>query len=223
MALYLSVITLAICILSAINIVGSFISYSPAIVILIICGGVAIQFALDGLFAFLVHIMPNKWFEIDKKFYNVSNGERKFYEKIKIRKWKDKVWELGGLGGFSKKSLQSSNDKEYLKRFLIESNKGVLTHIFGCFVGFALIPIYLPFSCIWSISFPIAIVNLILNLPSLIILRYNTPKLLAGYKRLIRNDEKKNAEPKPVENKDSETEPTISTIETTDDDNSSQA
>lgn len=190
MALYLSIITLAICILSAINILGNFLAYSPAIVILIICGGVAIQFALDGLFAFLVHLMPNSWFKIDNKFYNVSDKERKFYEKIKIRRWKDKVWELGGLGGFSKKSLQANPDKEYFEKFLIESNKGVLTHIIGCFIGFLLIPIYLPLSCILSVSLPIAIVNFILNLPSLFILRYNTPKLLVAYKRLARNAEK---------------------------------
>lgn len=194
MALYLSIITLAICILSAINILCGFMSYSSAQVILIIFGGVVIEFVLDGLFAFLVHLMPKKWFKFDNKFYNVSDKERKFYEKIKIRKWKDKVWELGGLGGFSKKSLQSNPDKEYFERFLIESNKGVMTHILGCFVGFLLIPIYLPFSCILSVSLPIAIVNLVLNLPSLFILRYNTPKLMVAYKRLCRQEKKSNNE-----------------------------
>lgn len=191
MILFLSIIGLAIVILSIIDIFGNFVAYSPLLIITLIVGAVLIQIALDGLFAFIVHLMPNKWFEIDNKFYNVSNKERKFYEKIKIRKWKDKILELGTLGGFSKKSLKSSNDKEYLKRFIVESNKGVLTHIIGCFVGFLLIPIYLPFSCILSISLPVAIINFFMNLPSLFILRYNTPKLMAGYKRLTRTSESK--------------------------------
>ena len=220
MILYLSLIGICVVILSLINIFANLMEYSPIIIILIIVGGVVIQFVLDGLFAFAVHLMPNKWFEIDNKFYNVSNGERKFYEKIKIRKWKDKVWELGGLGGFSKKHLLSNNDKEYIKRFIIESNKGVLTHIIGCFIGFALIPIYLPFSCILSVSLPIAIVNLFLNLPSLFILRYNTPKLLAGYKRLNRTSEKTAI---PIETKTDNSNNENVNVETSDDKNANNA
>ena len=195
MILYLSIILVYVVILSAINVLCSFTPISPSYTILIIFIAPIIEIVIDGLVALLVHQLPNKWFEIDNKFYKVSDKERKFYEKIKIRKWKDKVVELGALGGFSKKELKSSNDIEYIKKFLIESNKGVLNHILSCFAGFLLILIYLPFDCIFSISLPIAIMNLILNMPSTFILRYNTPKLLAGYKRLLRtNKQNKNTE-----------------------------
>ena len=193
MILYLSIIGISVIILSLINIFANLLPFSPIITILIIVGGVVIEFLLDGLFAYIVHLFPNKWFEVNNKFYNVSNGEKKFYEKIKIRKWKDKVWELGGLGGFSKKNLQSTNNPEYFKQFIIESNKGVLTHIIGLLIGFALILIYLPLSCFWSVSLPISIVNFLLNLPSLFILRYNTPKLHTVYKRLQRTAERESS------------------------------
>ena len=193
MILYMSIISIFVVILFIINIFTGITAYTASTTLLLILGATAIEFAIDGIFASLVHALPNKWFEIDNKFYNVSNGERKFYEKIKIRKWKDKIWELGSLGGFSKKSLKSRSDKNYLKQFIIESNKGVLTHFIGCFAGFLAL-IILPSKCILSISLPIALVNLVLNLPSLFILRYNTPKLLAGYKRLIRNENLKNSQ-----------------------------
>lgn len=191
MILYISIINILLIILFLVNVLLDLTAFSSLVTFLFIIGITAYQFAADGLFAFIVHLMPNKWFEIDNKFYSVSSKERKFYEKIKIRKWKDKVWELGSLGGFSKKNLKSSSDINYIKRFIIESNKGVLTHIIGCFVGFTAL-IFFPFECILSLTLPICIINFIMNLPSLFILRYNTPKLHAGYKRLCRNEQKNN-------------------------------
>ena len=51
---------------------------------------------------------------------------------------------------------------------------------------YVVILILSPFDCILQISLPVSIINLILNLPPLFILRYNTPKLFAGYKRLLK-------------------------------------
>ncbi len=194
MLLYLSSITISVVMLWVVITAFSLLSLTPTITILLILGAVACEFAIDGLFAAIVHFLPKKWFKIDNKFYKVSERERQFYENLKIRKWKDVVWELGGLGGFSKKKLQSSSDINYIKRFIIETNKGVLTHILGCFAGFLLLLVYLPFKCILQISLPIAILNMLFNLPPIFILRYNTPKLHAGYKRLLRiQDLKTNA------------------------------
>ena len=191
MILYLSIILVYVVFLSAINVGCGFNSIPPSYTILIIFIAPVIEIIIDGLVAVLVHSLPNKWFEIDSKFYKVSDRERKFYEKIKIRKWKDKVVELGSLGGFSKKEFKSGNDIEYIKKFLIESNKGVVNHILSCIAGFLIIWIYSPFDCVFSISLPIAIMNLILNIPSTFILRYNTPKLLVAYKRLLRTNRTK--------------------------------
>ena len=185
MKIYLSIIGFFSILLYFVNILADFTSFSNALILLMILGGVLFEFAIDGLFAILIHFIPNSHFDINRKIFTVSQGERKFYEKIKIRKWKDKVWELGGLGGFSKKNLKTGNDKEYLKKFLVESNKGVVNHVFGLLAGFSLIWIF-PSQVAFCISLPIAIINLMLNLPSLFILRYNTPKLMACYKRLER-------------------------------------
>ena len=145
------------------------------------------QFAIDGLFAWIVNHMPDKWFE-NKKFFEVSKREQKFYEKIGIRSWKDKVWELGGLGGFSKAKIDDPKNPEYSRRFLIESYKGEIDHIIGMIVGFSVIFLF-PLKFAWIVGVPIAIVNLVLNYMPVMILRYNTPKLKVLNKRAIRTQE----------------------------------
>lgn len=172
-------------------------SLEPLTTILMTTGIAVYEFCQDGIVAFLIHLLPSSMFDIDKKIYNVSSGERKFYEKIKIRKWKDKVWELGSIGGFSKKNLQSSTDTSYLSKFLMESNKGVMVHIISCFTGFTALLIF-PIECALSITLPVAIINLLMNIPSLFILRYNTPKLMVLYKRAMRTSALKNKETEKI-------------------------
>lgn len=44
---------------------------------------VVLAIAVDGLFAFLIRRMPAKWFSHDKKIFQVSAREKKFYETLK--------------------------------------------------------------------------------------------------------------------------------------------
>lgn len=191
MALYISIIAIAIAIMFFVSVFAHITTYTTLVTLALILGAVVVVIAIDGFFAFVVHLFPESWFKIDNKFYQVSNNERKFYEKLYIKKWKDKILELGSLGGFSKKNIQSNPDKDYFKKFLIESNKGVLTHIIGCFAGFLIILIF-PQNCILYITLPVSIINFFMNIPSLFILRYNTPKLLACYKRMERTEKRNN-------------------------------
>lgn len=57
---------------------------------------VAFSFAMDALIAaFVRHALPSKWFDHKKSVFTVEKKEKLFYEKIKIRKWKDKIPEWG--------------------------------------------------------------------------------------------------------------------------------
>ena len=145
------------------------------------------QVAIDGIFAFLCNQIPAKWVK-DKKFFNVSKGEQRFYERLGIRAWKDKSLELGGLGGFSKAKINDPNNPEYIERFLVESYKGEIDHIVGMIAGFTVIFIF-PLKFAWFVGVPVAIVNAAINYMSVMILRYNTPKLKTLYKRATRNIE----------------------------------
>ena len=149
----------------------------------------ALQFALDGSIAIIINKMPDRWFGIDKSFYKVSKKETKLYKNLKVRLWKDKVWELGGLGGFSKKELKEPSNPKYIEKFIIECNKGVLTHRLSYPAGF-LAMLTLPNVCALTVALPVAVVNLFLNILPTIVLRYNTPMLISVLNRMNRKAEK---------------------------------
>lgn len=183
MKLYLSVIGIAMAIISCLNIALGAAGWHYVILSVVVC--VALEFAIDGSIAIIINKMPNRWFGVDNPLYRVSKKERKLYVKLRVRQWKDKVWELGGLGGFSKKVLAKPDDPEYIERFIIECNKGVLTHRLSYPAGF-LIMLLFPNACAWTIALPVAVVNVFLNVLPTLALRYNTPMLkviLAGLRK----------------------------------------
>ena len=114
-----------------------------------------------------------------------SGDMMRLYKKLKVRLWKDKVWELGGLGGFSKKRLASPDDPAYIEKFIIECNKGVVVHRLSYFIGF-LAMLTLTGVSKFSIALPVALVNLYLNILPTLALRYNTPKLKSMLARMRR-------------------------------------
>ena len=183
MKLYLTIIGGAMLIISVVNMVFHTAVWYSIILLVALC--TATQFALDGLIAWMVNKLPDRLFGIDNRLYSVSDAEKKLYRKLKVRSWKDKIWELGGLGGFSKKNLVSPNSPEYIEKFIIECNKGVLTHRLSYPVGF-LPMLFIPNICAFSIALPVAMVNLFLNILPTLALRYNTPKLQAMLKRMKR-------------------------------------
>lgn len=185
MKLYLTVIGFAMLMISAVNIAFETAAWYHVIIGVVLC--TALQFALDGSIAIIIHKLPDQWFGVDNPRYKVSEWERKLYRKLKVRKWKDKVWELGGIGGFSKKSLTTPNSPEYIEKFIIECNKGVLTHRLSYPIGF--FPMLL-FPNVWafSIALPVGTVNLFLNILPTLALRYNTPKLKLVLERMTRRN-----------------------------------
>ena len=181
MVLYFSLIFFFMALISLINILCSVASWYYVIIAVVWC--TAFQFLTDGLGAMLVHKLPDRWFSVDNAHFTVSKRAVRFYEKLGVRKWKDKVWELGGMGGFSKNKIAEPNNPEYFEQFIIECNKGVLTHRLSYPVGF-LPMLFIPNIFAFSIALPVAIVNLFLNILPTLALRYNTPKLVMILKRM---------------------------------------
>lgn len=188
MKLYLSVIGISMLVISCINIALGMAEWYYVIIAVIWC--TALQFALDGLIAIIINKMPDRWFGVDNPIYRVSERERKLYKRLKVRRWKDKVWELGGLGGFSKKLLKEPDNPEYIEKFIVECNKGVLTHRLSYPIGF-LAMLTLMNACSFTIALPVAVVNLFLNILPTLALRYNTPMLKSVLGRLIKKREAK--------------------------------
>lgn len=183
MRLYLTTIGLAMLIIALFNLIVSASAWYEILISVLLC--TALQFALDGMLALLINKLPDRWFGVDNPLYAVSDAERRLYKRLRVKFWKDKVWELGGLGGFSKKHFTSPSDPAYIERFIIECNKGVLTHRLSYPVGF-LAMLALRGRDALTIALPVAIVNMYLNILPTLVLRYNTPKLRAILNRMRR-------------------------------------
>ncbi len=138
---------------------------------------VVIAIAINGLTAAICRWLPKKVAHPDNKIYRVSAKEKKFYEKLKIRKWKDKVPEIGHFTGFRKNKIADPKSVEYLERFLMEIGYGELGHFVSCFTSFLLILFFPLFPHWFAISVPVSIIAMLFNIPSFMILRYTSYKL----------------------------------------------
>ena len=136
-----------------------------------------LEIIIDAIFATVVRwLMPKKWFSMDKKWFIGKKRECKFYEKIGIKKWKEKVLELGAVTSFRKNKIADPKNNEYIERYIVEANYGIVVHIACVIFGFAVV-FFFPLKYCLCFGVPVAIVNMVLNLLPLFILRYNLPKL----------------------------------------------
>ena len=188
MILYGSIIFVCVCLLTGVNAV--FAAPRFGVSFWFILGAVLINvvavIAVDGLFAFFIRRLPEKWFGHERRFFQVSAKEKKFYEKLKIPKWKDKVPELGQFTDFHKNKVAEPRNNAYLERYMLEAAYGEVIHLAGCFLGFVIIFFY-PLKYWLCFGFPVAVINLIMNILPYFILRYNFYKM----KVLYRSNERK--------------------------------
>ena len=153
--------------------------------------GVIAVIAIDAVSALVIRrLTPKQWYMPERRIFKVSKREHRFYQAIKIKKWKDSVPELGIFTGFSKSRLESQSDLEYLKRFIIESNWGIIIHIANALLGFLIA--FIPFCSSVTVFLPICAVNLILSLLPVAILRYTEYTLLPLYKRSLQRQKRSN-------------------------------
>lgn len=183
MKLYLTVIGIAMAVISAFNIAFKTASWYYVVIAVVFC--TALQFALDGAIAIIIRLTPDRWYGIDHPYFKVSDRERSLYTRLGVRAWKDKVWELGGIGGFSKGKLKEPSNLAYIEKFIVECHKGVITHRLCYPIGFAAM-LTMPNLCSFTIALPVALVNLVLNIMPTMVLRYNTPLLMSVRTRLKR-------------------------------------
>lgn len=163
--------------------------------------------AIDGISAFIIRRLPEKWFSYESRLSSVSKRECDLYQRLGVRKWRTKVPELGIFTGFHKDKVAEPGSNDYIKRYILEANYGAVIHIAGVPLGFLII-FLCPLS--WAVRFgiPVAIVNAVLCLLPAFVLRYNIPKLLS----LMRMNERRASREAKKEEKNevSSTENTIS-------------
>ena len=185
---YITTISTATLLVALANFLHDQVYTLPAFVSLLLTtlAGVASVIAVDGVTAFIVRRMPERWFAPEAKCFSVGKRERTFYRKIKINTWKHFVPEWGCFTGFHKDKVRNPNDSAYIGRFLLESNYGVLGHVAGAVFGFAIM--LLPFLRPLAIALPVACVNFVLSLLPTMVLRTNTPSLRGLYRRNLERE-----------------------------------
>ena len=136
-----------------------------------------IYFAIIGVLSFVIgRMMPKRWFRYDAIPYRSARFEKEgaIYNKLNIKSWQNKVPDMSRI--FPKlmpaKRLGSKTDAETLKTMLQETCIAELTHGVLCFTG-------LHFVSIWQGAggIVLAVLNMLGNLPFILIQRYNRPRL----------------------------------------------
>ena len=178
MALYLFIITLGGCLIAAIHAVcfGAW-----GLCFAVTFSGIVLEILIDGITAAGCRLLPKKCVPYEAKIFAVGAKEKRFYERLKIRKWKDRIPEIGHLTGFRKNKIADPNSLEYVERFLLEIRYGQVVHFVSLFSGFLLcFALFFPVVRL-SVVLPICIVNFFLNLLPIFTLRYNGYKLNVLY------------------------------------------
>lgn len=131
---------------------------------------------------FLCRNIDISFFNPENKMYKIKSWEKNgnFYTKfLKIKKWKDKLPQYVSKNGFSKRNLKKNLNKDYISRFILETCRAEWNHLMCCM--YFIISFFVN-SRIYAIIF--SILAIILNIPFLIIQRYNRIRL---YKLLNRD------------------------------------
>lgn len=177
MILYFIIIAISLAIIIVTNI--AFTSIGAGNIVLHAFLNLIIVVGIDAIIAWIVHSIPEKRIHPFKKFYIISKTEKKFYEKLGVRKWKTKIPESGKyLCNFAKDKVEDPNNNEYVLKFLRETCYAEIMHFISIFFGFLSLA-FMPYKL--SIVLPIVSVNAILQLLPVIVQRYNRVRLISLY------------------------------------------
>lgn len=132
-----------------------------------------------------------KWFNSENKIYNVSEREIRFYRRINLPKWKDKLPQYNKH--FEKRHLPDEITKEYLFTYIFMTCRAEVVHYVTGLVGY--LSLFLSFLSenveYWQdVYFTVSTAVLIGNIPFSMIQRYNRYRL----QRLLGNLNKRKLE-----------------------------
>jgi len=145
--------------------------------IVIFVTALAILLVLNAICALICSkVLPNKLFNNQSKFFTPGKFEYNLYKKLGVRTWKDKTAEWGKLNGFSKNKIEEPKNPEYIKRFILECNKGYLTHLSSILLSIILF-FCVPKVLVLPMALPMFVTSFLLNSIPIAILRYNVVRL----------------------------------------------
>lgn len=172
------------------------------------------QTFLDFLFVFIIILLPSiisllfqvvfpkKWLDGKAKIFQQKKFEKNLYRKIGVKNWKDKVPNCGNVGKGVVNENNINLDEKNINYFVYQTCLGEIVHKFciaTCLISTILLGIF-RFDLFFKMVLPVWFVYTTINILSIIIQRYNRPRLnimLAKIQRANRskaaNDNENNA------------------------------
>ena len=151
----------------------------------------AIYLALTGIVGFFFgRIMPKRWIKPEKGWFRSFSFEKNgaVYEKLGIRKWQNRVPDMRRILPFMMPAKNLSGDYEdRLPVMIQETCVAELVHIVG-------IVLCLPCLWMWPGAGGVIVTAIfigLLNLPFILIQRYNRPRLIRLQQKLLSRKSKK--------------------------------
>ncbi|MDO6655842.1 glycosyl-4,4'-diaponeurosporenoate acyltransferase [Anaerobacillus sp. 1_MG-2023] len=151
---------------------------------------------LVNIFAWLIiHVsisyiclrLPDSFYESKKSMLQNKKWELKVYDRIQIKKWKTILPDGGDVfkGGFRKKELKTLTSS-YIRKFILETRRAEVTH-------WLLIPPSFLFFLWNPLSIGLVMVgySLIVNLPFILIQRYNRLRLKPLLHRQLKKEQRR--------------------------------
>lgn len=130
--------------------------------------------AIHSLTGYAVHRLPIDVLRRDVALLRPRAWEPAVYERLGIRRWKDRLPEAGALyrGGLSKRHLPSRSTAG-LERFAVETRRAELGHWLAAATGPVTVLWNPPLGAVLSVGYGLAI-----NAPFIAIQRYNRARVL---------------------------------------------
>ena len=135
-----------------------------------------VAFTIDLILAIVIRKLPERWFNPNKKVFKIFGFEKKLYEFIGVKKFKDHVPELGKYSGFRKNKIVDPKNSKYLYRFMMECCYGEIIHIVSVPLGF-IATFAMPMGLWLTSGVAVSLVNAVLCYLPYVVLRYNRKKL----------------------------------------------
>jgi len=138
----------------------------------------------------IVRLMPKSIYNPKSKLFAVHKSEDKIFEKLNVKKWKDKIPEAGKTGGFARDHLYDPRNPEYIKKYLIEGCVAEALHTLSLIWGFVAL-LVLPRPLVLPLGLPLSLFNFFIHFFPLLVQRYMRPRLLRTLERLTKLQEEK--------------------------------
>lgn len=136
-----------------------------------------VYLAVIGIVGFVVgRILPKKWFHYDKFPYSPYGFEHsgKIYEKIHIRSWQRRVPDMSRIFPKLMPAKKFASGEEHrLPEMIRETCVAEFIHGILCFAGLHCITLWQGAG-----GLLIAVLNILGNMPFILIQRYNRPRLI---------------------------------------------